>query len=58
MAEVAIPLIALGSLYISSNKKCEKENFQKKVKIIKNLFHKDLLVVMYNNKKLKTLIIM
>ena len=25
MAEVAIPLIALGSLYISSNKKCEKE---------------------------------
>ena len=28
MAEVAIPLIALGSLYISSNKKCEKENFQ------------------------------
>ena len=28
MAEIAIPLIALGSLYISSNKKCEKENFQ------------------------------
>ena len=28
MAEVAIPLIALGSLYISSNKKCERENFQ------------------------------
>ena len=28
MAEVAIPLIALGSLYISSNKKCKKENFQ------------------------------
>ena len=28
MAEVAIPLIALGSLYISSNKKCEKESFQ------------------------------
>lgn len=28
MAEVAIPLIALGSLYISSNKKCDRENFQ------------------------------
>ena len=28
MAEVAIPLIALGSLYISSNKKCDRENFK------------------------------
>ena len=50
MAEVAIPLIALGSLYISSNKSVKRTSKQK-VKIIKNLFHRDLLVIMYNNKK-------
>ena len=58
MAEVAIPLIALGLFIYLLIKNVKERTSKQKVKIIKNLFHRDLLVIMYNNKKLKTLIIM
>ena len=34
MAEIAIPLIALGSLYISSNKNAKKKIFKLKIIIV------------------------